>query len=699
MKKTFARTLLASSISMALAACGGGSDSDSVAPTPPPVQVCSNCSPGTLTGTVASGAMIQSAEVTILDAKGAKSKAIADANGVYKLDVAGMTAPFLIQVFGTVGGETIFLHSIATADDIGKNAVNVTPLTEMMAATILGGRPESLLEAGAMDLSKISAATVAAAETALEARLEAVFKSVGIDTVDLRTTEFKPDHTGLDKALDGLKVTPSGTGYLVALVNGASTISVEPGSSDATKLAAVPAASMDALVSDLAGIQAMLNALAAQFTDGIPASSAIEPYLAPNFYHDGLNRDEFIESELRAVGDLNWGAFSYQGVRFDALRVERVIDADTMEISYRSLFRTGFQPGGERLVVQRTGGKWMLVGNGLAARVGVYLSSRLKEKPLTLADFMALSGAKKVGENYMRTVKNGNGADIDLWIGPAIDGTVTFGWYEGVETDIQRFLHGRYTQYFAQPDARVSSYLILWVPLNRTNAAIQKITVTGPGLPNVGLTLIRPPAEMPRSNWVFMNDAAGAWNAFNTDRCVDMPSIPECRMNWAEVDRGSEYMFKLYDASNQLIATQTAKLRAKPVLEDEAYARRAELFPQLQVDDAHEFSIANIYNDSTGPFAVGKKVTLNWTAPTTPGYRISQLNLWVNERDTNPVVQSHETSEHRNLYNVDPGVALPVSQTMDLKHLSPPIWVWASVTGIDAFGNVWDHELSPNNPR
>lgn len=678
-----------------LLACGGGSGgSNSASTDQTSAKICSNCSTGTLTGTAASGAAIASAEVVVYDVNGKTAKGVADENGVYKIDVAGLSAPFLIEVTGNVGGQGVVLHSVATADDVGKNAVNVTPLTELITATAMGAEPSQ------SGLSRITTASIQSAETAIEAKLEPVLKAAGITSVDLRTTEFSANsHAGMDVVLDELKVTPpsaSGTGYVVSLVSGTSSITVDPANPGTARIDPPAAGTLDTLTKNATEIQAMLADFATKFSGATPTADTLSPYFASDFQYDGNSRDEFIAKVLRNTDSLY---DTWKNVSFDALKIERVINADQAEVSFRVIFdaNNNVQPGYERLIVKRVNGQWIFVGNSNAARVFVSLSARLKETPLTETELAALPGVQPIqdqwGTFYIKQAKDGQALlDLSRYDAYHPEMYPYFGVLGYVKNGTRAQLQ-ELTEYYVKPSSRVARYILFTIPANRVSSNAKEIVVTGPGLPSGGLTLV---GSQSKSSWIFKGDTYN-WNAFNTERCVQVNNssnpVANCKMDWTTVTKGSEYTFTLKDANGSTLGTLKDQLRTSPINETEAYNRRRELFPILSVYDAHAFTLNNIYNDTDGPFMAGKDLTLNWTVPGVPGYRMN--GMWIEVAGTS----GGNFSKWVPMYNTDPKKALPTSQKLTLTHSGLTTNAYVTLSGYDVFGNYWDQELSSKNPR
>jgi hypothetical protein len=162
----------------------------------------------------------------VIDATGKISTAVATnaATGAFTVDVAGLTAPFLLQVVGTAGGKQVFLSSVATA---AGQTVNLTPLTDLVvsaAAGVAGGG--SLVDACAPSGSTAPAACVAALKDATTgSRLSTAVSDVAKLVKDLNTAgtdvlngAFTANGTGFDALLDKILVTPASSGSPVATV-------------------------------------------------------------------------------------------------------------------------------------------------------------------------------------------------------------------------------------------------------------------------------------------------------------------------------------------------------------------------------------------------------------------------------------------------------------------------------------------------
>ncbi len=162
----------------------------------------------TLSGTAATGAPIDGT-VTVKDAKGAEVDITTGTNGSFSLNVAGMTAPFLLKIMPSDGTATLYSY----ATEIGQT-VNLTPTTNL-AMFIASGNVDLDAMYAAWDGTAVTAAQVATAEGTVRANLITQMEAAGLDVAsyDLFTTAFTADGTGIDGVLDDLSiVVDAGTG-------------------------------------------------------------------------------------------------------------------------------------------------------------------------------------------------------------------------------------------------------------------------------------------------------------------------------------------------------------------------------------------------------------------------------------------------------------------------------------------------------
>lgn len=155
-----AKSLAVSMAALLVTACGGGGGDGAAAPGG--VQ---------LSGTAATGAALADATVEVKCAGGTGSTTTST-SGAYTITVSGGSLPCIVRASGTTGGGVaITLHSVVESGSVA----NVTPVTEMIVARLVGRMPEEAF--GNFDPQQVTAADVAAAKTAIVDAL----KTAGVD--------------------------------------------------------------------------------------------------------------------------------------------------------------------------------------------------------------------------------------------------------------------------------------------------------------------------------------------------------------------------------------------------------------------------------------------------------------------------------------------------------------------------------------
>lgn len=255
-------------VAAALTACGGGTGTgtEALAPVTPPVAA-----PSAISGTVAVGAPMLNAVITVKDALGATRTATAGADGSYHdLSTDGMTAPFSVQACGIVDGSNACYYSVVAE----AGTANVTPLTHAAISLALG-RDAAALFTG--DAAAPTSAELEAQNQKLVTALGPVLAAVGVaPSTDFATSAFTADRTGMDKVLDAVKISTgtdkSSTGTPTAFVQvegkiGAGNVYLgSDGTADGTLGAGA------GLEVDLRGISTVFAGL----TDGVSSATAAE---------------------------------------------------------------------------------------------------------------------------------------------------------------------------------------------------------------------------------------------------------------------------------------------------------------------------------------------------------------------------------------------------------------------------------------
>lgn len=159
MKSKTLRAATASLFLAALAACGGGGDG-STTPTGTPTSMTL-----VVTGTAATGLAISGGTVTSKCNVGTGT-AITQIDGSYTLSIADGQLPCVMQITNPVDG--IKLHTVVSGNSSTATATaNITPLTEMVTARVLGSEPNVFFASfdAAVAMQKITSTAVQAAQT------------------------------------------------------------------------------------------------------------------------------------------------------------------------------------------------------------------------------------------------------------------------------------------------------------------------------------------------------------------------------------------------------------------------------------------------------------------------------------------------------------------------------------------------------
>lgn len=250
--------------------------------------------PPTLTGTAAAGAAIVGT-VTIKDSLGATKSELIEADGTYSVDVTGLTPPFRLRAEGTVGGKSYRLHSYAEEATLD-GTINITPFTDLIIANAAHQIAEAYFDETSP--TNLDPAELAAQEDALQAKLQAVFDALGLDSaINLLTTTFSADHSGLDAALDIIQIETDPTTNIATIQNVLDGSSIEDDitdSDDNQAVIMVDVAALTTAVTDTQAIADLFNNFAAAFADGLPTSASIDNFFAETFLHEDQAKSQFL---------------------------------------------------------------------------------------------------------------------------------------------------------------------------------------------------------------------------------------------------------------------------------------------------------------------------------------------------------------------------------------------------------------------
>lgn len=255
--KTAFHSLAAAASAVLLASCGGGGGGEAAS-----LQV---------SGTAATGAALASASVQV-KCKAGDGTATTNTTGGYTITVSGGQLPCIVKVTGTTAsGAPIVLHSIVETGTAGAGSTttataNVTPVTEMIVAQIVGSMPAEAF--ADFDPSEVTRDTVAAALTAIvDALKTAGIDLTGIDPLKAALVPATGTTAGnaYDQLLDSLgdKVPPEALPLVVAQIATAADSGSTTGLGDAmTAVAKGSLASCPAAISGKYRVIDFLGAMA-----------------------------------------------------------------------------------------------------------------------------------------------------------------------------------------------------------------------------------------------------------------------------------------------------------------------------------------------------------------------------------------------------------------------------------------------------
>ena len=279
---------LAVVFSLSLAACGGGGGS-----TPTGTGDTGSTSTS-LSGIAAAGAPIIGT-VTVKGALGNTKSALIEANGNYDVDVTGLTAPYRLRAVGTVGGRTYKLHSYAEEATAGAT-VNITPFTDLIVANAAQQIAESFFDSNTS--TSIDPADLAAQEDALQAKLKDVFDALGIDSaINLLTSTFSADHSGLDAALDIVRIEVDGNTNIATITNLVENTSITDDVTDGTDagtLTVINAGNLQNTAAENQSIAGLFTELTTKFASGLPTAASIEAFFTTDFLDYDQSLSQFL---------------------------------------------------------------------------------------------------------------------------------------------------------------------------------------------------------------------------------------------------------------------------------------------------------------------------------------------------------------------------------------------------------------------
>lgn len=356
--------LLASA--MIVSGCGGGGGSGAVA-----------APSTTLKGVAAAGAPIIGS-VTIKDSSSpAKTKTVPiAADGNYTVDVSDMTAPYMVRADGYVGGNEYHLYSAGTSADVG-GTINITPLTDLIVANIAGTIAKTYFDSG--NFSSLTATQLTTQSDALKSKLLPVLQAVGLsDSIDLLRASFSTDHTGLDAALDVLKVTTDTATGVATITN---IITQQQMTSNVTTGtyggALTDTAGVATGVTDIQAISAGFKKFSDLFATGVPSetnATLLSLFDSATFLQGGQNLASFLSEISTDKGIVGISFTNISIIKMDAANGTALVAFDVIQNGNVQ------QDAPESWsMIKKSDGKWYMQGDQRIA--GVDVESRAEYRP------------------------------------------------------------------------------------------------------------------------------------------------------------------------------------------------------------------------------------------------------------------------------------------------------------------------------
>lgn len=361
---------------LALTACGGGGSNGSATTNNTPSSA--NASASAISGTAAAGAPI-AGTVTLLDSRGTRKTTTIQTDGSFTIDTAGLQGPFLLRATGSAAGTPVTLHAAATSDDLGRT-INITPLTDLIIANIAGAPAASLFDAALTDISAITTGALDRSRDTLTLRLRPILDGMGVAAgFDLLRSPFKADHSGLDGALDLLKVSidqDRGLATITSRVSGHSIVDTLSSLSDTDALPPVDGSAVKAAASDLNAISAVLAQLNTALLNGLPSGSQLEALRAlfdSDFLDSGQPLSAFLGSEDLPAGI----AYTNPVITF------RSADGNTLRIRCRMAVSSTFVDNHAAALTfhKDAGGRWLIQGDRQIGGISPYIVSLRAMQP------------------------------------------------------------------------------------------------------------------------------------------------------------------------------------------------------------------------------------------------------------------------------------------------------------------------------
>jgi hypothetical protein len=293
-----------------------------------------------------------------------------EANGHYSVDVTGLTGPFAFLARGTVGGKTVSLYSAATQADVG-GTINITPFTDLIIRNIAAGAVDAYINNGTF--TGLTAAQLDAQRVILTTQLTPALTAMGLSgSIDLLRATFNADHTGLDRFMDVVRVstTPT-TATITNILDAANQLIID--TTTGVSSGALPLTGLAPAGTPIDQIAQTFQQFAAFFATGLPdpANPALVVLFSSTFREDGENSSAFLT-------DITTDPFLI-GLNISNLVVDSVnTTAGTAQVHFTPQDAAGQCLAHDVVgcslswqMLRNVGGVWQIAGNQRIASVSV----------------------------------------------------------------------------------------------------------------------------------------------------------------------------------------------------------------------------------------------------------------------------------------------------------------------------------------
>ena len=339
--------------------------------------------PGT-TASVVSGVAVAGAPIVgTVTIKDSSSPAITkfvtiSANGSYTIDVAGLTAPFMLRADGSVGGRSYSIYSGAAAADINGN-INVTPLTDLIVANIAGQLASTYFTSG--NFATLTTAELNSQTSALQARLLPILTAAGVSgSIDLLRSSFAADHTGLDAALDVLRIEVdpnTAIATITSIINNQVITDNLASKADAT---VIDATGVAAGLTDVQLIFGTFTTFMNLFATALPSPShatLLSIYDAA-FLNEGESRSVFLSN---ITSDSSMIGIQFTNVSLVEGSLIPATGSPTAATVSFKVIQAGTPHDQMTWNLVKTSGTWKITGNGQIGRARVSPFARIQDTP------------------------------------------------------------------------------------------------------------------------------------------------------------------------------------------------------------------------------------------------------------------------------------------------------------------------------